>query len=78
MIEHATGRVRVLGATLHPSTDWLVQQARNLLMDLHEPGVRMKYLIYDGDASFRVYSDTADRGVAGSSRRETGCRRSRG
>ena len=26
-IEHATRRVRVLGATIHPGGDWIVQQA---------------------------------------------------
>ncbi len=29
-IEHATRRVRVLGSTMHPGGDWIVQQARNL------------------------------------------------
>jgi putative transposase len=33
VIEHGSRRVRVLGATEHPVQAWVVQQARNLLMD---------------------------------------------
>jgi len=33
-------RVRVLGATEHPVQAWVVQQARNLLMDLEDTGTR--------------------------------------
>ena len=33
-IEHGTRRIRVLGATGHPVQSWVVQQARNVLMDL--------------------------------------------
>jgi putative transposase len=57
VIEHATRRVRVLGATLHPTTDWIVQQARNLLMDLDDAETTMKYLIHDRDASFSAAFD---------------------
>ena len=38
VIEHGNRRVRVLGATERPVQSWVVQQARNLLMDLEEPG----------------------------------------
>jgi putative transposase len=38
VIEHGSRRVRVLGATEHPVQSWVVQQARNLLMDLGMPG----------------------------------------
>jgi putative transposase len=32
VIEHGTGRIRVLGATENPVQSWVGQQARNLLM----------------------------------------------
>lgn len=56
-IEHATRRVRVLGATLHPTSDWVVQQARTLLMDLEDIGAQVKFLIHDRDVSFGAAFD---------------------
>src|SRR6266446_5120075 len=41
-VEHGTRRVRVLGATEHPVQSWVVQQARNLLMDLEDAGTRAR------------------------------------
>jgi putative transposase len=38
VIEHGNRRVRVLGVTEHPVQSWVVQQARNLLMDLEDAG----------------------------------------
>jgi hypothetical protein len=32
VIEHASRRIRILGATAHPSADWVAQTARNLMM----------------------------------------------
>jgi hypothetical protein len=52
VIEHGTRRVRVLGATQHPVQSWVVQQARNLLMDLGDAGARAKFVPHDRDASF--------------------------
>lgn len=45
-------RVRVLGATEHPVQSWVIQQARNLLMDLEDARARAKFVLHDRDASF--------------------------
>src|ERR1035438_3600220 len=52
VIEHGNRRVRVLGATQHPVQSWVIQQARNLLMDLGDARTRAKYVQHDRDASF--------------------------
>ena len=56
-IEHGTRRIRILGATENPVQAWVVQQARNLLMDLEEAGTRVRFVIHDRDASFTVAFD---------------------
>ena len=56
-IEHGTRRIRILGATGHPVQAWVVQQARNLLMDLEDAGTRVKFVIHDRDASFTTAFD---------------------
>jgi putative transposase len=56
-IELGTRRVRVLGATEHPVQAWVVQQARNLLMDLEDAGTRVKFVLHDRDASFTLSFD---------------------
>ena len=57
VIEHTSRRVRVLGATAHPVGDWMVQQARNLVMNLEEAGVRARFLIHDRASSFPTAFD---------------------
>ena len=52
VIEHGSRRVRVLGATEHPVQSWVIQQARNLLIDLGDAGARAKFVLHDRDASF--------------------------
>jgi putative transposase len=57
VIEHGTRRVRILGTTEHPVQARVVQQARNLLMDLADAGTRVKFMIHDRDASFTTAFD---------------------
>jgi putative transposase len=56
VIEHGTRRIRILGVTEHPARSWVVQQARNLLMDLQDAGTRVKFVLHDRDASFTAAS----------------------
>jgi putative transposase len=65
VIEHATRRVRVLGATAHPTAAWVTQAARNLVMDLDDARCPVKYLIRDRDRKYPALFDTilADAGI---------------
>ena len=64
-IEHASRRIRILGATAHPTAQWVTQVGRNLAMDLQDSGVRAKYLIRDRDARYPATLDAllADEGI---------------
>ncbi|MFC5204095.1 integrase core domain-containing protein [Streptomyces kaempferi] len=65
VIEHATRRVRILGATAHPTADWVTQVARNLAMDVQDTGAKIKYLIRDRDVRYPAGFDAvlADEGI---------------
>jgi putative transposase len=66
VIEHATRRVRVLGATAHPTAAWTTQLARNLVMDLQDAGATVKYLVRDRDSRYTTGFDAIfeDEGIA--------------
>ncbi|MFV2021495.1 integrase core domain-containing protein [Micromonospora sp. LOL_023] len=65
IIEHASRRIRILGATAHPTAGWVAQAARNLAMDLEDTGCRVKYVIRDRDGRYPALFDTvlADAGI---------------
>lgn len=65
VIEHATRRIRILGATAHPTAVWVTQTARNLVMDLEDAGCQVKYMIRDRDGKYPVLFDIvlADAGI---------------
>jgi putative transposase len=56
VIEHAARRIRVLGATHHPTASWVAQAARNLIMDLEDAGCQARFLIRDRDGKFPALS----------------------
>jgi transposase InsO family protein len=65
VIEHITRRVRVLGATAHPTAAWVTPAARNLVMDLQDAGCHVKFFIRDRDAKYPPLFDAilADAGI---------------
>jgi putative transposase len=56
VIEHTSRRIRILGATAHPTAAWVTQAARNLAMDIEDAGCHVKYLTRDRTASTRPCS----------------------
>jgi transposase InsO family protein len=65
IIEHASRRVRIVGATANPTAAWVTQAGRNLAMDLQDAGCRPGFLIRDRDGKYAALFDTilADAGI---------------
>jgi putative transposase len=65
VIEHASRRIRILGATANPTTARVTQAVRNLAMDLQDAGCRARFLIRDRDGKYPALFDTilADAGI---------------
>ena len=53
-IEHGSRRVYLAEVTAHPTGAWVVQQARNLAMDLDERLGTLRFLIHDRDPLFTI------------------------
>jgi hypothetical protein len=45
-------RIEYVACTSNPDGAWMLQQARNLLMDINDRGHRPRFLIHDRDAKF--------------------------
>ena len=57
VIEHHNRRVHLTGVTAHPAAAWMVQQARNALMEFGERTDGPKFLVRDRDAKYTDASD---------------------
>jgi hypothetical protein len=66
VIEHASRRIRILGATAHSTARWGAQATRNLVMDLEDAGCWARFLIRDRDGKFPELVDAilADAAIA--------------
>jgi putative transposase len=48
-------RIEYVACTSKPDTAWMLQQARNLLMDLDDRKRRVRFLVHDRDSKFRAF-----------------------
>jgi transposase InsO family protein len=57
LMEVATRRVHILGATANPTGQWVAQQARNLMLEMGERVGRFRFLIRDRDTRYTAAFD---------------------
>jgi transposase InsO family protein len=50
-------RVEYVACTSNPDTSWMLQQARNLLMDIEDRGRQVRFLLHDRDSKFSAAFD---------------------
>ncbi len=60
-IEIGSRRVHFAGCTAHPDNAWVTQQARQVLWELEDRELPMRFLIHDNDTSFTQAFDTVFR-----------------
>src|SRR5262245_12157820 len=56
-------RIEYLACTSNPDTAWMLQQARNLLMELDNHGRQMLFLLHDRDSKFSAAFDAVFSGA---------------
>ena len=64
LIEVGSRRVHLAGCTYHPTSAWVVQQARNLAWKLQDRGLVAKFLLRDRDSKFSAAFDEVFRSEA--------------
>ena len=57
VVEHDRHRAHIAGITAHPTGAWIIQQARNLLMNLDDRAEQFRFLIRDRDNKFTAAFD---------------------